>query len=51
MVWQDHVRVLTAIGFKESLSVSCMFRRQEKDVSSVVHVDDIFAVGNAVDLE
>ena len=52
MIWQDHLRgVLTAMGFKESLSVPCMFRHPENNLNIVVHVDDIFAVGNEVDLK
>ena len=52
MIWQDHFRgVLTAMGFKESLSVPCMFRHPETNVNIVVHVDDIFAVGDEADLK
>ena len=52
VIWQDHIRrVLASVGLKESLSVPCMFRHQTRDLSIVVRVDDIFAVGNEADLE
>ena len=52
MIWQDHLRgVLTAMGFKESLSVPCTFRHPETNVNIEVRVDDIFAVGDEADLK
>ena len=52
MTCQGHIRgVLTAMVIKESSSVPCMFCHQEKNVNIVVHADDIFALGNEVDLK